>query len=126
MELAACGGQVVTTDEVPGAWITPSVVDHLAPAATRNRLGRVDAEHGRSDGLVHLVSGWRDGGSSADTDPVGWTFLDDLRVRTLQHKPLRDALEGRRAVTVSHRTARNPEAGRDDKDRHGDLDAPAR
>jgi NAD(P)-dependent dehydrogenase (short-subunit alcohol dehydrogenase family) len=127
-EPAACGGRAVTADRVPGAWdgerITPPVVDQLAPAAVRNWAGKVAAEQGRVYGLVHLASGWRDGGSSADTDPAGSAFLVDLVVRTPRHstpafsEPLRDALDGRRSVTASQPTGV--------QGRHGDLDALAR
>ncbi|MFG2000792.1 SDR family NAD(P)-dependent oxidoreductase [Spirillospora sp. NPDC048911] len=90
--LAASGARVVAADRIPREWdderISPVVVDLLDAAATRAWAGAVVAEHGRVDGLIHLVGGWRGGTPFAETDLADWAFLHDLLVRTLQHTTL--------------------------------------
>ncbi|MBB5082414.1 SDR family NAD(P)-dependent oxidoreductase [Nonomuraea endophytica] len=91
-------------------------VDLLDRAAVQALAERVDAEHGRVDGVVHLVGGWRGGKTFADTDLDDWNLLHDLLVRTLQHvtlafEPLlRKSGNGRFAI-VSAKAAETPTAG---------------
>ncbi|RFU37751.1 SDR family NAD(P)-dependent oxidoreductase [Actinomadura logoneensis] len=118
--LAAGGARVVAAGRTVRQWdsprIAPAAVDLLDPDATRRFADAVTAEHGRVDGLVHLVGGWRGAPSFAATDLADWTFLHDQVVRTLQHTTLafhdalRDAPSGRFAM-VSQPAARRPDAG---------------
>ncbi|MFI6909537.1 SDR family NAD(P)-dependent oxidoreductase [Nonomuraea sp. NPDC050394] len=91
-------------------------VDLLDRAAVQALAERIDIEHGRVDGVVHLVGGWRGGKTFADTDLDDWNLLHDLLVRTLQHvtlafEPLlRKSGNGRFAI-VSAKAAESPTAG---------------
>ncbi|WP_157244323.1 SDR family NAD(P)-dependent oxidoreductase [Nonomuraea typhae] len=91
-------------------------VDLLDRAAVQALAERIDAEHGRVDGVVHLVGGWRGGKTFAGTDLDDWDALHDLLVRTLQHvtlafEPLlRKSGNGRFAI-VSAKAAETPTAG---------------
>jgi NADP-dependent 3-hydroxy acid dehydrogenase YdfG len=62
-----------------------TVVDLLDEQATRSWARAVGSEHGRVDGLVHLVGGWRGGTGIVDADLADWEWLNDRLVRTLQH-----------------------------------------
>ncbi len=65
--------------------IDTDVVDLLDSAATREWATTLADRHGRVDGLVHLVGGWR-GGTPIEEAPLeDWDFLADLLVRTVQH-----------------------------------------
>ena len=65
--------------------IDTDVVDLLDPVATRGWAADLAARHGRVDGLVHLVGGWR-GGTPIEEAPLeDWDFLSALLVRTVQH-----------------------------------------
>ncbi|RJL20527.1 SDR family NAD(P)-dependent oxidoreductase [Bailinhaonella thermotolerans] len=68
------------------------VIDLLDLDAVRGWAGRVEERHGRVDGVIHLVGGWRGASSFAETDLGDWALLHDLLVRTLQHTTL--AFEG--------------------------------
>lgn len=72
-----------------------AVVDLLDEQATRDWAGQVEREHGRVDGLVHLVGGWRGGAGIVDADLADWDWLQDRLVRTLQHtsRAFHDALK---------------------------------
>ncbi|GAA2417835.1 SDR family oxidoreductase [Actinomadura vinacea] len=119
--LAAGGARVVTADRTAHEWdderVTPTVVDLLDRAGTEAWAERVVAEHGRVDGLIHLVGGWRGGKSFGDTDLADWDFLHDLLIRTLQHttlafhERLRSAPGGGRVAIVSQHAARHPTQG---------------
>jgi NAD(P)-dependent dehydrogenase (short-subunit alcohol dehydrogenase family) len=119
--LAAAGAHVVTAGRRPQEWddvsISPAVVDLLDFDDTRNWAAEVLEVHGRVDGLIHLVGGYRGGKTFADTDLADWSFLHDTLVRTLQHTTLafHDALSrspyGRVAI-VSQPAARHPTQGR--------------
>ena len=68
-----------------GAEIDLDVVDLLDATATRAWAADVADRHGRIDGLVHLVGGWR-GGTSIEEAPLeDWAFLEPLLVQTLQN-----------------------------------------
>jgi NAD(P)-dependent dehydrogenase (short-subunit alcohol dehydrogenase family) len=73
---------------VPGARASGQIVDLLDPQAARDWADHIEAEHGRVDGLLHLVGGWRGGKTFADSDLDDWDFLHDRVVRTLQHTTL--------------------------------------
>ncbi|WP_026414615.1 SDR family NAD(P)-dependent oxidoreductase [Actinomadura oligospora] len=117
--LAADGALVIAAGRSIRPWdspkIVPTAVDLLDPDATHRFADEVISEHGRVDGLIHLVGGWRGAPSFAGTDLADWTFLHDQVVRTLQHTTLafhdalRDAPAGRFAM-VSQPAARRPDA----------------
>ncbi|GAA2382179.1 SDR family NAD(P)-dependent oxidoreductase [Nonomuraea africana] len=91
-------------------------VDLLDRAAVQELAGRIEREHGRVDGVVHLVGGWRGGKTFADTDLDDWTVLHDLLIRTLQHvslafEPLLRKSGNGRFVIVSAKAAERPTAG---------------
>ena len=70
---------------VPSGQVHASVVDLLDERATRDWATVVEREHGRVDGLVHLVGGWRGGTGIVDADLADWNWLNDRLIRTLQH-----------------------------------------
>ena len=70
---------------VPAGRVQASVVDLLDEPATRDWAVAVEAGHGRVDGLVHLVGGWRGGAGIVDSDLADWNWLNDRLIRTLQH-----------------------------------------
>ena len=65
--------------------IHAAVVDLLDEPATREWASEVGREHGRVDGLVHLVGGWRGGTGIVSTDLADWDWLHDRLIRTFQH-----------------------------------------
>ncbi|MYW03785.1 SDR family NAD(P)-dependent oxidoreductase [Streptomyces sp. SID3343] len=103
-----------SVDAAPGA--RGAVVDLLDADATRRWAAQVEHEHGRVDGLVHLVGGWRGGKKFGDNSLDDWALLHDLLVRTVQHTSLafHDSLarspRGRFAL-VSAAAAAKPAAG---------------
>jgi NAD(P)-dependent dehydrogenase (short-subunit alcohol dehydrogenase family) len=118
--LAAAGAQVVAADRVPQEWddvsISPAIVDLLDVDDTRSWAAEVVEAHGRVDGLIHLVGGWRGGTTFAETDLADWTFLHDLLIRTLQHTTLafHEALRRSpraRVAIVSQPSAQHPTQG---------------
>ncbi|MEU6409453.1 SDR family NAD(P)-dependent oxidoreductase [Microbispora sp. NPDC046933] len=91
-------------------------VDLLDRDAVRGLAERVRAEHGRVDGVVHLVGGWRGSKTFADTSLDDWDLLHDLLIRTLQNvslefEPLLRASGDGRFVIVSARAAQKPTQG---------------
>ncbi|NUR93464.1 MAG: SDR family NAD(P)-dependent oxidoreductase [Nonomuraea sp.] len=91
-------------------------VDLLDRAAVHELAERIGREHGRVDGVVHLVGGWRGGKTFADTDLAHWDTLHDLLIRTLQNvslefEPLLRASDNGRFVIVSAKAAEKPSAG---------------
>ncbi|GGK45858.1 oxidoreductase [Planomonospora parontospora subsp. parontospora] len=91
-------------------------VDLLDFEAVRGLAADIRAEHGRVDGLVHLVGGWRGSKTFAETRLEDWALLHDLLVRTLQHvtlafEPLlKESARGRFAI-VSAKAAERPTQG---------------
>ena len=84
--VCACGRDATSlqalTADVPG--IDTDVVDLLDPLATRAWAEELASRHGRVDGLVHLVGGWR-GGTPLEEAPLeDWDVLSSLLVRTVQ------------------------------------------
>lgn len=74
--------------------IVPSVVDLSDEPATQQWATGLLAEHGRIDGLMHLVGGWRGGKGIVESDLADWDFLHVNLIRTLQHttRALHDSL----------------------------------
>ncbi|GIH71072.1 SDR family NAD(P)-dependent oxidoreductase [Sphaerimonospora thailandensis] len=88
-------------------------VDLLDAAAVAELAERIRAEHGRVDGVVHLVGGWRGSKTFAETSLADWDVLHDLLIRTLQNvslafEPLLKAGDDGRFVIVSARAAQRP------------------
>ncbi|MFF4417240.1 SDR family NAD(P)-dependent oxidoreductase [Streptosporangium sp. NPDC001559] len=91
-------------------------VDLLDAEAVRRLAADVQAEHGRLDGVVHLVGGWRGSKTFAETRLEDWDLLHDLLVRTLQHvtlafEPLLRASGHGRFAIVSALAAERPTQG---------------
>ncbi len=90
-----------------------SVVDLLDEAAARAWCAALVERHGRVDGLIHLVGGWRGGEPLHESSLEDWDFLHDLLVRTVQHttRAFHDQLaasEHGRFVLVSAKQAQAP------------------
>lgn len=85
--LCVCGRDRGKLDELAAetASIDTDVVDLLDPESTRAWAAALAERHGRIDGLVHLVGGWRGGQAIEDAPLEDWSVLGDLLVRTLQH-----------------------------------------
>jgi NAD(P)-dependent dehydrogenase (short-subunit alcohol dehydrogenase family) len=84
--LCACGRDRESLDALAASVgdIDTDVVDLLDPLSTRAWADDLAARHGRVDGLVHLVGGWR-GGTPIEEAPLDdWDFLSALLVRTVQ------------------------------------------
>jgi NAD(P)-dependent dehydrogenase (short-subunit alcohol dehydrogenase family) len=60
-------------------------VDLLDAGAARAWARAIQERHGRVDGLVHLVGGWRGGTPIEDAPLEDWYFLEGLLIRTVQH-----------------------------------------
>ncbi|MEU6281576.1 SDR family oxidoreductase [Streptomyces sp. NPDC047028] len=131
IRLAEAGATVVGSDNNPerlaeavdaaryargGATVTGETVDLLDLGSAREWAARIEKDHGRVDGLVHLVGGWRGGAGFADTDLTDWDLLEKLLVRTVQHTSLAffDGLQRSdrgRYVLISAAGASKPTAG---------------
>jgi NAD(P)-dependent dehydrogenase (short-subunit alcohol dehydrogenase family) len=59
-------------------------VDLLDATATREWAGELAARHGRVEGVVHLVGGWRGGPPIEEAPLEDWDVLENQLVRTLQ------------------------------------------
>ncbi|KRV48248.1 short-chain dehydrogenase [Wenjunlia vitaminophila] len=96
--------------------VRTETVDLLDAQATREWAVRTEKDLGRTDGLVHLVGGWRGAPSFPQTDLADWDLLHNLLVRTVQHTslafhdPLLASPHGR-FVVVSAAGAGKPTAG---------------
>jgi NAD(P)-dependent dehydrogenase (short-subunit alcohol dehydrogenase family) len=88
LRLCLCGRERAKLEDLAtetGAHADVDVVDLLDPVAARDWASALAERHGRIDGLVHLVGGWR-GGTPIEEAPLeDWDFLADLLVRTVQH-----------------------------------------
>lgn len=65
--------------------IVASVVDLSDESAAREWGKELLTEHGRVDGLMHLVGGWRGGKGIVNGDLADWDVLEASLIRTLQH-----------------------------------------
>jgi NAD(P)-dependent dehydrogenase (short-subunit alcohol dehydrogenase family) len=91
-------------------------VDLLDLQSTRDWADRIEKDHGRVDGVVHLVGGWRGGKAFTRTGIDDWDLLEKLLIRTVQHTSLGffDALQRSdrgRYVLISAAGASQPTAG---------------
>jgi NAD(P)-dependent dehydrogenase (short-subunit alcohol dehydrogenase family) len=84
--LCACGRDRESLDALAAdvGDIDTDVVDLLDPVATRAWADDLATRHGRIDGLVHLVGGWRGGAPIEEAPLEDWDFLSALLVRTVQ------------------------------------------
>lgn len=88
-------------------------VDLLDEDAARTWANELAERHGRVDGLIHLVGGWRGGQPLAEASLDDYAWLHDLLVRTVQHatRAFRDPLaasDAGRFVVVSSAQAQAP------------------
>jgi NAD(P)-dependent dehydrogenase (short-subunit alcohol dehydrogenase family) len=86
--LALAGRDRVPLDALAseaGAEADTASVDLLDAAAARAWAQGIAERHGRVDGLVHLVGGWRGGKPIEEAPLEDWDFLHDLLIRTVQH-----------------------------------------
>lgn len=74
--------------EADAARFRGEVVDLLDAGATTDWARSVVAEHGRVDGVAHLVGGWRGGTTFADNSLSDSDWLLALLLRTLQNVSL--------------------------------------
>ncbi len=95
--------KVVESADGPGT-VETRVVD-LSDDSRARRWGQALLdEHGRVDGLLHLVGGWRGGKGIAEADMADWEFLLGGVIRTLQHAsralhdPIKASPRGRVAI----------------------------
>lgn len=106
--------QRVADDVVAAGGRAEAVVSDLGDFhAVRSWADALTARHGRVDGLVHLVGGWRGGTPLATADLADWDALEPPLVRTVQRtsKAFHDALVAApagRFVLVSSREASAP------------------
>ncbi|MFC4532348.1 SDR family NAD(P)-dependent oxidoreductase [Sphaerisporangium dianthi] len=96
-----------------GGVLAVDLADREAVRAVADDIRR---EHGRVDGVVHLVGGWRGGKTFADTDLADWDVLHEQLIRTLQNvslafEPLLRASEDGRFAIVSAKAAQAPTQG---------------
>lgn len=127
-QLAAAGATVIASDvtesalhpladniRATGGRIETSSIDLLDDVATAAWADELRTEHGRIDGLIHLVGGWRGGASFVEEDLADWDFLEQRLVRTLQrttrafHAAL-SASECARVAIISAKAAGKPTA----------------
>lgn len=124
--LAAAGAHVAVADASPeraervahdvarsGGSAEAVGLDLLDLAATRSWASELLDRHGRVDGLVHLVGGWRGGAPLASSALADWDALVGPLVGTVQRTSVafKDALRASAAgrfVLVSSREASKP------------------
>ena len=86
--LALGGREQAPLDELSsavGIEADTASVDLLDADAAHGWAAGIVERHGRVDGLVHLVGGWR-GGTPIEEAPLeDWDFLHGLLIRTVQH-----------------------------------------
>ncbi len=92
-------------DSVDGPGTVETRVVDLSDDSRAHQWGRqLIAAHGRVDGLLHLVGGWRGGKGIAEADIADWEFLLNGVIRTLQHAsralhdPIKASPRGRLAI----------------------------
>ncbi|BDZ59439.1 short subunit dehydrogenase [Barrientosiimonas humi] len=114
--VVAVGRDRASLDALAGERVVPAVVDLLDAEATEAFGRQLLAEHGRVDGLVHLVGGWRGGKGIVEADLADYRWLHDNLVVTLQHatRALHDPIAASpigRVVIVSTTALDRPTAG---------------
>lgn len=109
-------GLAAVAAEVASEALTTHTCDLTDADATRAVVDEVRAAHGRIDGLVHLVGGWRGGKGFTDNVDADWDFLSALLIDTLRHVTLAVhddlvASPAGRAVIISAASVASPTAG---------------
>lgn len=90
-----------------GGGAEATVADLLDPDSARSWADGLVARHGRVDGLLHLVGGWRGGMPIEESPAEDWEWLEASLVRTLQNatrafvEPLLASGRGRVAIVSS-------------------------
>ena len=82
-----CGRDQAGLDELAAeaSEIETDVVDLLDASDAKSWAADLVERHGRVDGLVHLVGGWRGGTPIEEAPLADWDFLSALLVRTVQN-----------------------------------------
>jgi NAD(P)-dependent dehydrogenase (short-subunit alcohol dehydrogenase family) len=86
--LALGGRHTASLDDLAstiGIEADTAAVDLLDADSARAWAAGIVERHGRVDGLVHLVGGWRGGTPIEDAPLEDWDFLHGLLIRTVQH-----------------------------------------
>jgi NAD(P)-dependent dehydrogenase (short-subunit alcohol dehydrogenase family) len=86
--LALGGRHTAALDELTsaaGIEADTASVDLLDAESARAWAAAIAEHHGRVDGLVHLVGGWRGGAPIEEAPLDDWDFLEGLLIRTVQH-----------------------------------------
>ncbi|WP_051510340.1 SDR family oxidoreductase [Intrasporangium oryzae] len=109
-------GLAAVAAEVASDALTTHTCDLTDPSATRAAVDEVRTAHGRIDGLVHLVGGWRGGKAFTDNVDADWAVLSALLIDTLRHVTLAVhddlvASPAGRAVIISAASVASPTAG---------------
>jgi NAD(P)-dependent dehydrogenase (short-subunit alcohol dehydrogenase family) len=99
---------------LPADRVSPQAVDLLDESQANDWAAVTEQKFGRTDGLLHLVGGYRGGDPIHSFDLADYEFLHDLLVRTLQHTtrafhPALTASDHGRFVLVSSAAAQDPE-----------------
>jgi len=87
--------------------VSASTVDLTDEQATLAWGHELLQAHGRIDGLLHLVGGWRGGKGIIESDLTDWDVLHASLIQTLQHAsralhdPIRESPHGRLAIVSS-------------------------
>lgn len=76
--------QLVTDLALPEDRYHAQVADLLSEQGAVDWAGALEQRFGRTDGLLHLVGGWRGGEPLAEAPLADYEFLHDALVRTLQ------------------------------------------
>lgn len=100
--------------EIPSDRCDVRVVDMLSEDDCRDWDAHLEDRFGRTDGLIHLVGGWRGGQPLAEFPLADYNFLHDLLVRTVIHSTrafYEAMIESRhgRFIIVSAAQAQNPD-----------------
>jgi len=104
---------LITDLDLPDERVDARVVDLLDEDEARRWAAGLEERFGATDGLLHLVGGWRGGLPHAEAPLADYAWLHDLLVRTLQHatrafyEALRESAHGR-FVLVSSSQAQSP------------------
>lgn len=105
---------VVADLAMPADRVDSQVVDLLDENAAVGWAKAIDTRFGRTDGLLHLVGGWKGGEPLATAPLADYEWLHDLLVRTTIHttRAFYDALaasEHGRFVLVSSKQGQDPD-----------------
>ncbi len=105
--------ELVAELDLPEDRYDARVADLLSEPGAADWAGALEQRFGRTDGLLHLVGGWRGGEPLAEAPLGDYEFLHDALVRTLQfatrafYSALRESPHGR-FVVVSSSQAQKP------------------